>query len=478
MNTTYIIPTSNFKRLIENDFSDKFQFIIREANINNFQKDENLKKIKIITTTNKARIVSRKINEIYQIDPTINKFHISLLNEDPSDIKQIIELLVRCNGEEIEIPIEKENLFSKILYIFGENDGGTVFEIKNQDEAISLLNTNFHDNSICYLSNNFIDLITSGQAKNLSQIILFEIIDNYFCTRQNNINQKEITKIFKLMQREEPESQIIIHFLIQIPIESFDDEMINYFYSHLDDKCVQNDISQVIYILKKHLLLLTSMSKRKSKFAITKKPPERNKITECQYKDNELSGIINHLEKEYGKDLKKKGILTITGGGYHNSSCPITNLIKYDKDNINDFYYNYSSQNPKSENDSWIEFDFGHRKVNLSSYTIRACCHEISNECKAKSWRIVGSNDHENWDVLDHEINRSEIKEKYSLHRFVCEKSSKYYRYIRYIQEETWHTNEECKYHLHFSCFEFFGSIMEDNSPYIMQIKLANQSYS
>lgn len=110
-----------------------------------------------------------------------------------------------------------------------------------------------------------------------------------------------------------------------------------------------------------------------------------NKIVQCQFKGNEHSGIIDYLIKSKGKDLEKNGELKLTGGGFPNVACPITNLIKYNEDDINDFYYNYSSRNPASENDSWIQFDFGRRKVNLTSYTIRACSHDISNECKAKS---------------------------------------------------------------------------------------------
>ena len=76
-----------------------------------------------------------------------------------------------------------------------------------------------------------------------------------------------------------------------------------------------------------------------------------------------------------------------------------------------------------------------------------------------------------------HQVNCSELTNKYDMHRFECKKTDKYYRYIRYILEETWYTDEHCKYNIHMSCIEFFGSIL-DSQHSNMLIKMPNNSYS
>lgn len=108
-----------------------------------------------------------------------------------------------------------------------------------------------------------------------------------------------------------------------------------------------------------------------------------------------------------------------------------------------------------------IEFIKIFTKINLESYSIVSCSHNVINYCKAKSWRIIGSNDHIHWDILNHQLSRSELRDPLSKYIFECEKSNQFYRYIRYIQEETWNNNNTFKYLIHLNCIEFFGSILE-----------------
>lgn len=513
-NFTYMTPLSNFKRLIEPELAEKFQIIISPSNIKKqipiFNKEKCYQR-KIQITLNEARVISRRINDLYQVDPTINNYEILIPKEEIEEANEIIDLLIQSTQKEIEIPKEKEKIFSRIRQFLGENDETSQIQIESQEEAISLLNTNYHNLSLQYFGNHFMKLIESGETKNFSETILSDIIDCYFKAHKKELKRDEAIQIFNKLKSENENDKIVMHFLVQIDIDEYDESMLKYFYDHLDNNIIKNNATQVIYILKKFISTLVGNhlkmkpnpistitpttpptnkinnnnscifnSLSKSKFKITRNSSEKkfpSNIIECKFKGNELSGIIQYLEKTFGEDLENNNVLRITGGGFPNSSCPITNLIKYDKNSINNFYYNYSSQDPKSENDAWIQFDFGKRRINLSSYTIRACCHDTANECKAKSWRIVGSNDGQNWDILDHQVDRSELKDKYSEHIFNCEKNDKYYRYIRYIQEETWYTNDNCKYYIHFSCIELFGTILESPIP-CMNISLTNNSYS
>lgn len=496
-NSSYITPLSNFRRLIEPNLNETFQIIISPSNIKKTppipNKAESMKR-KIQITINEARVISKRINELYQIDPTISNYEILFPKDEIKDANEMIELLIKSTREEIEIPKDKKEIFSKVRQFLGENDDEGKIEIKSHEEAISLLNTKFHELALQYFSDHLMESITKGETKIFSESILFDIINCYFNKHKKEIKHNEICQIFNKLKSQNESYKILMHFLIQIGFDEYDDDMLKYFYDHLDGNFIKSDIAQVINILKQFISKLVENNSRrkiddsfnisnsmsKGKFTITKVQSQKmiqNNIIQCKFNGDELSGIFKYLQKTKGENLGKKCGLKVTGGGFPNPSCPISNLLKYDGDDINEFYYNYSSQNPKGENDSWIQFDFDKRKINLTSYTIRACCHDISNDCKAKSWRIVGSNDGEKWDLLDHQVNCSELTNKYDMHRFECKKTDKYYRYIRYILEETWYTDEHCKYNIHMSCIEFFGSIL-DSQHSNMLIKMPNNSYS
>lgn len=463
-NTKFTIPLTNFKRLIEQDISDQFKIIIEYGQ----------KQSEILTTNNIARLISRKINDIYLIDPTINEYHIiynKLLidtikkrenetknneeKEEIEEIKEMINSLLKSTKQEITIQPKSQIKFNILLYLLGEKrNEKNRFNIETQDEAISLLSTDLHDSAIEYLSRHLIELIDSDQMKNINYEILKEIIDNYFeAKRKNNYEQtnEDINEIFQKLKKI-GDNQITMHFLLSYNYEEFNEEMINYFYENFDDEIIENEYSRIIFIIKHHLCSLIS------------KCSETKKYIECKYIGNKLNGIFNHLRQKLGDSLYNNEIIKLSAGGSLHKSYPVSNLIKYDKENIENSFFNYEgpvSNYPISESDSWIDFDFGERKINLTSYAILSCSHTIDNGCKAKSWRIIGSNDHDHWDVLNHQLNRSELKDPNSQHIFECEKSSQYYRYIRYIQEETWNTNNAYKYLIHYKCIEFFGSILE-----------------
>ena len=72
-NVEFEASISCMKRLTQKDDSEQFDIIIK------FPKDET-KENKIRTTLNKARVISNKINQIYQIDPTIKQYELKILS--------------------------------------------------------------------------------------------------------------------------------------------------------------------------------------------------------------------------------------------------------------------------------------------------------------------------------------------------------------------------------------------------------------
>ena len=145
-------------------------------------------------------------------------------------------------------------------------------------------------------------------------------------------------------------------------------------------------------------------------------------------------------------------------GTHHNSTGSLLNLIKYDQNHINEYYRNNGGYNPLPDSSNgWIEFDFLKRKINLTSYTLRTSGNGQNGSYHAKSWRIVGSNDRNNWDVINQQVNNSSLNDSYWQHRFESDKNDKYYRYIRYIQDDSWRAGRS--HNINLKCVEFFGSI-------------------
>ena len=88
MKVEYTIPTKDLQRLILQDQSDKFYLIVKSLSSKDNQ-------IIIETTFNKARVISRKINQLCQIDPTKNEYEIPIPENSPqnfssTDPKQIV----------------------------------------------------------------------------------------------------------------------------------------------------------------------------------------------------------------------------------------------------------------------------------------------------------------------------------------------------------------------------------------------------
>ena len=463
---TFETPLSNFRRIIEQDLSDKFILSL------NIIGDENTKDIiKYQITQNEARIISKKINDLFKIDPTIEEYefelkkeyHQEISNNLGEDIKDVLKLINKSAHENVEIPQDKSKLFYIIRFLLGETQQ---IEIENEDEAISLLNTEYNASSIKYLCDNLLKVISNGKAKQLNEQIIIDLIDFYFEQRQQLKNKEmnknedvkdEIVDIFNQMKKHDETSHIIMHFIIQALMceEVMSGDMIEFFYENLDDEMIEIELDRIVVILKNHLITI------KEKLNKSKESIKDKRKIECNFTGDELSGIISYLKRKNGEDLTKLGILSMSGG-YPNASYPITNLIKYDQNHINDYFYNNSYKCPSSESDSWIEFDFVNRKVNLTSYTIRTSENDSNHYWNPKSWRIAGSNDRNEWDTIDHQENQSQLNGRVKQHRFECSKSDKYYRYIRYIQEDSWNSSIS-KYTFRLSCVEFFGSVVESD---------------
>lgn len=439
MDTNYVFktPIASFRRLIEQDFSERFQIILGSQENDFFE-----------LSRNEARIISKKINDFCMIDPTINKYELlTPNNEQPQEIRNLLDLIILSTKGQVTVPKDKQKQFAMIRFLLGEEVPSDLYDIKNIKEAISLLNTEMNSIAVKYLSEHFLELLESDETKNLSKEVIISIIDKYNESEDEKQSQTEKKKeIFEAMKRKE-EKEIVIHFIVGMRFDELIQDAIEYVMENLDDDVMANELHRVTLFIKKILKLSYN----------EKVTLNESKITEVKFNGNELSGIISHLKKKHGDNLEESGALKLAGGRDHHPGYPITNLINYDQSNS---YYNYSMREPSRESDSWIEFDFVNEKVNLTSYTIKTDNDEPNSIWKPKSWRIVGSDNHEKWTVLDHKENCNDLNGSYYQHRFECDKKDGFFRYIRYIQEDSWDSSR-CKYAFSLTCFEMFGNLLE-----------------
>lgn len=412
----YEKPINDFRRLIQNDDSQNFQLI--------FSIPEKSKTIITFNISiNKARVISKKINEIYQIDPTIDKYEIKIneLNDEIYEYEEAISTVIKSTIEKVQIKNEKLKYLNKILFLLGEEYEQLPIEINNFNDAISYLNTEYHFKSIEFISQHFDEFIKKKLNEKITDEILEEIIDHFI------LNIKNEEKIFNCIKKNQ---KVAMLYLINAEYNKFNDEMKKYFYENLDDEMIEIYLPQIIYKIRQNYSVHTN-------------------IIDCNYKGNELSGIFS-----YFKEASQDDSFKITSGGYPNPAKPITNLISYDEDNLNETYVNYHDQIPNSE-EGWIEFDFIKNKVNLSSYTLRSGSNGSS---QPRAWKIFGSIDGEIWDVLDAKDNNSQLSGAYQQHRFECVNNNKFYRYIRYSQKKSLF-HEKYNFGICLACIEFFGSI-------------------
>lgn len=178
---------------------------------------------------------------------------------------------------------------------------------------------------------------------------------------------------------------------------------------------------------------------------------KRKPSVSCQFTNySDPKGIISILDNQ----------VSLSAGGSHHPNNPLANIKKYD----DTWFYNYYKTRPSSEKDSYILFDFGNsKKIDLYSYLIRSYGSCPNGYYQPKTWRVEGSNDNLKWDPLDRRVNDPTLNASgpYIQHNFSCQQNNHLkenrYRYIRYVQEDSWHNGNP--YYIFLTYFELYGNV-------------------
>lgn len=194
---------------------------------------------------------------------------------------------------------------------------------------------------------------------------------------------------------------------------------------------------------------------------------QQDRITQLQNQIEYGSPMMNISYSSSKKGLLSKPspinvLINITHGGYNNNN--INNILQYDTNH----FHNYASYTSNTSDDAcWILFDFGFLKIELQSYLIRTNAYGPNTYFHPKTWSIYGSNDKENWTLLDERINDESLNGALYEKNFICSNSTnrstnKRYRYIAYHQKECWSNINESyynKYNIYITYFELFGKV-------------------
>lgn len=374
------------------------------------------------------RLLSKEFNFLseYTMKPELDPvYHVSLLKKAFTD-----SINDNANNEEY---------IAKNLDMYLEKYPDEISSIP----LPSLYNIFFHNERKLDDHNRAYEIITKSGNVNLS--ILLESLDGSkmsFDMLNDSIKKKE--EHFGFMPKIDLET--VINSKVSEIKEKNDQTIKNLTEKH------KNEISQLTEKLQKIESEMTSkidqINKEKENEKRLKQEQENERYQiECNYTNNELSGIISYLKNKTGSQP------ILTGGGKTSSKHPITSLIQYDREHINDYYFNYYNI-VASCNDNWIEFDFRERRVKVTSYTIRTSSYSFH----PRSWAIVGSNGNDGWPIIDEQEENSVLNGECKQHRFKCKNESKYYRRIRYIQKNCWGSNKP--FNIYLTCIEFFGSIV------------------
>lgn len=164
------------------------------------------------------------------------------------------------------------------------------------------------------------------------------------------------------------------------------------------------------------------------------------------YTNYAFNGFIKSLSISSGDNPHCRGDVEITA-----SSTDFGTLA-------NIFETNGTIFGTVNDKDSWIQFDFKSRKIALSAYSIRGLAGTKFHTMK--SWKLFGSNDKNEWTLIDTEWDVDALNGKYHAVVFPVRPQSEPFRYLKIAQAgPNWAGSQY--YNLALSQIEFFGDIYE-----------------
>lgn len=188
----------------------------------------------------------------------------------------------------------------------------------------------------------------------------------------------------------------------------------------------------------------------KTKIALQQKIEKQSNIVSSnpkfikEYKQEPFSGIFDELAKQCKGNIYD--IINISGNECIGSASVST---------IVDFNYNGQCYNSDDEPNSYICFDFKSNSVSLSAYSIKSSNHKSPDY--HQSWIIEGSNDQNDWVLLDSHTNDPSLNSKLKVGVFHINDEKMRNQKFKYIQLRMTGKSIQGNDYLDVLNIEFFG---------------------
>lgn len=427
------IPSFNLKNIPFDKYEKNFMFIVDNKRYH--------------TTRLLADILSPNICQLHYIDESCNEFCINTdkLNKGKAgdDVDYFKDFLNLYDKEEILLDKTRLNRYGEYFLKLGNTEEYTKLHTEKVDEFTVKYAINFFnqiDNDFLYkskynkmiqfLSEHFYE-IDNNELKSLDYEILDQILRNDHLKLKNEDLLVEL--LIEKYKEDEKYSSLFEYVIFNNISEENLSEFINVFNI--------SDINSGIW---------NSLCKRllpKDKNASTNR--YRFNLYEFKYtKGYEFNGIMKHLTELTGGNIHENKTIEITSNSYQRSGHPM-NLVDYKKNS------EYHSNNDVN---TFICFDFKDKKVQITNYSIKSESRS-KNNCHLRNWVIEGSNDNNQWEIIDEHSNDSSLNSSHAVSIFNTKNTSESYRYIRLRQTgPSW--NYGGPYYLFIANIEFFGKLM------------------
>lgn len=391
-----------------------------------------------------ADLLSPVISSRHLIDPTLNEFNINtksqgdfnliinLIDFKPQEINKndwpfIIETLYQLGTENVDLNDKNTN---------EELTLDNIFDIINLHQKLPKIYEKQLNEEIDYFSSHFYELKDKtldkikGENFRLNNEILEKILSN-----ANLVIDKE-DDLLEVVNELYLKDNRYSNFYESIYFENIEAETMKRFIEIFDI----NDLNTQTWLnlcnrLQRQILNTEREEKRKYR-----QKSKLNDFIEIPNKPNEFDGILNYLHNHQSK-------INITASSRHGGD--LYNLIQYN--NKTSYFAT------KNEQNSWVCFEFENHKVIPSDYIIRT--FHIENESHLKSWVLEGSDDKNDWTILDEQKNNDSLKGAGRVHSFNIKNNQRPFKFLRIRQTgPNWYSDS-----FHFllmNSIEFYGKII------------------
>lgn len=396
-----------------------------------FDKDFELKtndgsiQVTIKCSRSQIAFLSPAVSKLLANDPTIKEF--TLNTENSSKCSLILQSLL--NGSKATVSDDLMKIFLEISIELGNN------------ELLAVISDNL-------TPENVIEIVQIKNAKEFNIDKEIEFIASHYMECDNSVNNLDIAILDAIYSSE----SLIIHdeltFLYEIKrlIEKFGDEYrmllrhLHLIYLDLDDigkffdLIDQSKIDCYLPCMKKRMLCPISFM-----------TPDEDISRFC--------GIFKEMWKKANGNPMTNGLVDI-----EETTNSRQEYVSYLIDQEMRDQEGWSCVTDSSKGGSFI-FDFKEKYVCLHGYMLKAHSREWSSDNFLKSWRLEGSDDKMEWEIIDEHIGSNILLANMAEGYWSFQMTQSY----RYIKLKMTDKNSSGSYKMALQAIEFFGLIQSSD---------------